>query len=77
LTEVIRELEMIALARDIPEFGLKAGDIGCVVLIHGGGSGFEVEFATITGDTLAIITLPPDALRPVKGNEIPHARAVA
>jgi len=74
---VIGELEMVALARDIPEFGLEAGDIGCVVLVHSGGRGFEIEFATIRGDTLAVVTLRSDDLRPVNGNEIPHARAVA
>ena len=65
------------MTRDIPELGLETGDIGCVVLVHSGGKGFEVEFATISGDTLAVVTLQSDGLRPVKGNEIPHARAVA
>lgn len=74
---MIRELEMVALSRDIPEFGLEAGDIGCVVLVHSGSKGFEVEFATISGDTVAVVTVRPENLRAVKGNEIPHARAVA
>ena len=74
---MIHELEMVALARDIPEFGLEAGDIGCVALVHGAGKGFEVEFATISGETVAVVTLRPGDVRAVNGNEIPHARAVA
>ena len=68
---------MVALAKDILDFGLEAGDVGCVVLAHGGDKGFEVEFATIRGDTVAVLTLRSGDLPPVQGNEIPHARAVA
>lgn len=39
----IQELESIVLTEDMPEHGLRAGDIGTVVLIHGEGEGYEVE----------------------------------
>jgi hypothetical protein len=36
-----------------------------------------VEFATLTGATLAVVTLPAAAVRPIGPREIAHARAVA
>jgi Domain of unknown function (DUF4926) len=32
---MIKELDTIVLAEDIPEHGLKRGDLGTVVLLHG------------------------------------------
>jgi hypothetical protein len=65
------------LAADIPEENLKTGDVGTVVLVHRDGAGFEVEFATLVGETLAVVTLPTDTVRPVAGDEIAHVRRVA
>jgi len=73
---VIKELDLVVLTRDIPESGLKAGDVGTIILAHAGGQGFEVEFITLTGDTLAVITVPSDAVRMVGDREVAHARQV-
>ena len=35
---MIRDLETIALTEDLPEHGLKRGDLGTVVLIHAAGA---------------------------------------
>ncbi len=43
-----QELEVVALTVDLPEYGLRAGDIGSIVLEHGN-NGYEVEFTTISG----------------------------
>ena len=61
---MIKELDTIALTIDLPEFGLKAGDLGTVVLAckHGG---YEVEFVTLEGETIAVISLAPEQMRPV------------
>src|SRR5437868_1502218 len=48
---VIEELDSVVLTSDLPEYGLKAGDIGTVVMIHQQGAGFEVEFCTLEGET--------------------------
>jgi len=40
----INELDPVALTCDLPERGLKEGDVGTAVLVHGSGAGFEVEF---------------------------------
>lgn len=74
---MIRELDMVVLTRDVSENRLKAGDVGTVVLEHGGGKGFEVEFLTLTGETLAVVTVPADAVRAVSADEIAHVRHVA
>ena len=44
MSEEIRELDIVALVRDLPEEGLAAGQTGTVVFVHGGDEAFEVEF---------------------------------
>jgi hypothetical protein len=73
---MIRELDIVVLTNDLPDVGLKAGDVGTIVLVHHNGAGFEVEFATLTGDTLAVVTLRSDEVRPIGPREIAHARSV-
>ncbi len=72
---MIRELDSVILSADLPEYGLKEGDVGTVVLVHGQ-AGYEVEFMTLDGETLAIISLTPDQVRPIRQREIAHARNV-
>lgn len=74
---MIRELELAVLTQDVPEHGLKVGDLGTVVLIHEAGTGYEVEFATLSGEILALLTLPANFLRPAATREIAHVREVA
>ncbi len=73
---MIRELESIILTEDLPEHSLKRGDIGTVVLVHRGGEGYEVEFATLTGETVAVISLSASQVRPIRERELAHARAL-
>jgi len=40
---MIKEHDCVALTEDLPEEGLKAGDVGTVVHIHQGGAGYEVS----------------------------------
>jgi Domain of unknown function (DUF4926) len=72
---MIRELNSVVLACDLPEHGLKRGDVGTVVLVHAGG-GYEVEFMTLDGETLAVVSLRDEQLRPIGRREIAHARLV-
>jgi hypothetical protein len=72
---MIRELDRVILTTDVPELGLKAGDVGTVVLDHEG-QGYEVEFMALDGETLAVVSLYPNQLRPIARREIAHARAV-
>ncbi len=74
---MIRELDDVVLTADLPEKRLAKGDIGTVVLVHNRGEGFEVEFATLDGETVAVTTLLCSQVRPVKRREIAHARELA
>jgi hypothetical protein len=74
---MIADLDIVVLRRDLPEKKLKAGDVGTVVLTHDNGAGYEVEFTTLTGDTIAVVTVSAGDLRGVAPDEIAHARRVA
>ncbi len=73
---MIRELDQIVLQKDIHAYGLKAGDIGTVVLIHKNGNGYEVEFVSLEGKTLATLSLAADKARTYRKREIAHVRSV-
>ncbi|MFY8220890.1 MAG: DUF4926 domain-containing protein [Pirellulales bacterium] len=74
---MIEELSNIVLTCDLPDHGLAAGDIGTVVLVHDEGKGYEVEFITLDGETIAVTTLRAEQVRPVQHDEIAHARSIA
>ncbi len=73
---MIRELDTVVLSADLPEHGLRRGDIGTVVLVHRGGGGFEVEFTALDGETIAVVTLLAAQVRPIGRKEIASARVV-
>jgi hypothetical protein len=72
---MIKELDTIVLTADLPEHGLKRGDLGTVVLLHDH-EGYEVEFLTLDGETLAVVSLRSEQVRPVRKREIAQARLV-
>ena len=71
----IKELDSVVLTQDLTELGLCRGDIGTIVLAHGD-RGYEVEFVSLDGETLAVTSLSPQQVRPVRGREIAHARSI-
>jgi hypothetical protein len=73
----IHELDSVALTTDLPEHGLKQGDVGTAVLVHGDGAAFEVEFVGYDGHTVALVTLENAQVRPLCSNDIPHVRTLA
>jgi hypothetical protein len=68
--------DTVVLTEDLPAHGLRRGDLGIVVLVHGAG-GYEVEFLTLDGETLAVVSLYPNQVRPVARREIAQARIIA
>ncbi len=64
-----RELETVVLARDLPEVGLRAGDLGAVVQIYGTDA-VEVEFVTAAGRTQALQMLGIADVRPVRDDDL-------
>lgn len=73
----IDELDPVVLTRDIPEQGLEHGDVGTVVLVHGEGEAFEVNFVGYDGHTVALLTVDRDAVRPMGSRDLPHVRELA
>jgi Domain of unknown function (DUF4926) len=70
----IKEHDCVVLTADLPNEGLKAGDVGTVVHIHNGGAAYEVEFMTFAGNTIAVTTVDANALRPVGERDVSHVR---
>jgi hypothetical protein len=73
----LKELDLAALRHDLPAYGLITGDVGTIVLVHGDGEAYEVEFLTADGRTLAVETLRADQVEPVAGQQVLHARKLA
>ena len=71
----------VILTRDLPEHGLRAGDVGTVVdrhVVSGvAEEGYSVEFFDMTGNTVAVITLPVAALRLPTPADRPAVRALS
>ena len=74
---MIKEHDCVVLTGDLPAEGLKAGDLGTVVHIHKEGLAYEVEFVTLTGQTVAVVTVPPRLLRFPTAGDRPAARSLA
>jgi|GEM_PF-2700333 len=62
----IRELDTVVLEQNCPAHGLSKGDIGTVALTHQRGAGYEVEFVTLQGGIVAVVTLTATQVRPVR-----------
>ena len=71
---MINEHDCVVLTQDLPDVGLRTGDIGTVVHIHPGAEGYEVEFMTLAGETVTIVTLLPPQLRPIARRDLAHVR---
>lgn len=73
---MIRAHERVVLTSDFPEHRLKTGDVGTIVYVYRDGEAYEVEFFTLDGQTLAVITAEAEQVRPVSRTEVMHARRV-
>ena len=63
----------VVLLKDMPEEGLKRGDIGTVVAFHpveGGVDGYTLEFFNALGETITVVTVPESAIRAFGTNDI-------
>jgi hypothetical protein len=68
-----RELDTVVLTRDVPEAGLRAGDLGAVVQVYGADA-LEVEFVTASGRTQALRTLGATDVRAVRDDDLLSVR---
>jgi hypothetical protein len=73
----IKEHQRVVLTVDLPDQKLNAGDVGTIVHVYNDGRAFEVEFSTLTGDTVAVVSLERTQVRSVDHRDVAHARRVA
>lgn len=71
-----KELDTVVLDRDVPEYGLRRGDLGAVVQVYEP-DGVEVEFVTASGRTEALVTLAVTDLREVRDEDLISVRSLA
>jgi len=72
---MIKELDCVALATGLPDYGLAVGDVGAVVHVYEDGHSYQVEFTTFDGGTVAVAKVSADQIRPLGDKEIHHARS--
>jgi len=68
-----KELQTVVLDRDLPEHGLRKGDLGAVVQVYEP-DGLEVEFVSASGRTEALVTLKERDVRAVAESDIVAVR---
>ena len=68
-----KQLDTVVLDRDVPESGLRKGDLGAVVQTYEP-DGLEVEFVTASGRTQALVTLRDGDVRSVMDEDLISVR---
>ncbi len=64
MRDKIKILDVVAVVEEIPEHGLKRGEVGTVVDRWKDGT-FEVEFSDDTGEAYAFVALHPKQIMPL------------
>ncbi|MBI3268171.1 MAG: DUF4926 domain-containing protein [Planctomycetes bacterium] len=64
-----RELQTVVLNRDLPEHGLRRGDLGAIVQVYEP-NGLEVEFVSASGRTEALVSLKESDVRAVADGDL-------
>lgn len=59
-----RDLEPVRLRADVPEHGLKTGEVGTIVHVFDTADAYLVEFAHGDGSTRALAELTPQQIAP-------------
>jgi len=70
-----RLLDTVVLDRDLPEYGLRKGDLGAVVEVYDA-EALEVEFVRASGKTQAVVTLTAHDVRPVLDDDLVAVRSI-
>ena len=69
-------LDCVTLIEDLPEFDLKAGDIGTIVEVYSP-TMFEVEFSARDGYLAALLTISFEWFRPSTDEDFGRERELA
>jgi len=73
----MNEFDLVVLTADMDNGRLKEGDVGTILTVYSEGKAFEVEFVTLTGETVAVETLLPHQIRAVRSSEMLTTRDLA
>lgn len=71
-----KQLDTVVLDRDLPESGLRKGDLGAVVQTYEP-DGLEVEFVTASGRTQALVTIRVRDVRAVMDEDLISVRPLS
>jgi hypothetical protein len=69
----------LALGRDLPEEGLRKGDVVRLVDHHvapDGTEGYSIEVFNTLGDTIAVTAVEAEALEPLRSDEVFSVRSL-
>ncbi len=69
-----KPLDTVVLTTDLPEHGLRKGDLGVVVETYDP-DGIEVEFVAPSGETRSVLTLNLRDVRSVTADDIVSVRS--
>ena len=71
----------MALSEDLPEYGLRRGDVATLVEHHPGRPGQEdgssLEIFNAVGDTVAVVTVRESQIEPLTADELLSVRPMA
>ncbi len=70
-----RILDTVVLDRDLPDLGLRSGDLGAIVQVYQE-DGIEVEFVAASGRTEALVTLKESDVRPISDSDLIAVRSL-
>lgn len=68
---MIAKHSLVALDCEPPHEKLNRGDLGTVVHVYRDGRGYEVEFVDGGGQTVALVTVRADDVRPIDAGGLP------
>jgi hypothetical protein len=68
-------LDTVVLDRDLPQVGLRRGDLGAVVEVYDD-DGLEVEFVAASGRTQAVVTLQAMDVRAIDDRDLLAVRPI-
>lgn len=69
-------LDTVVLDRDLPEHGLRRGDLGAIVELYAP-DGLEVEFVRASGQTQALVELTTADVRAIQDLDLVAVRTLA
>ena len=70
----------VVLTRDMPNKGLKAGDVATIVDFHATSTseaGYTLEVFNVLGDTITVITVSESTIEGLSANELFSVRPIA